>query len=58
MSKPRFYIEHGVIHDRLTGKHVVTDGEPPFEDSIEQVLDLLNGLADSAAVSRPQGNTP
>ena len=43
--KPRFYIEHGVIHDRNTGKHVVTDGQPPFEDSIEQVCELLNGLA-------------
>jgi hypothetical protein len=43
-SEPRFYIDHGVIHDRETGKHVVTDGRPPFEDSLEQVLELLNGL--------------
>jgi hypothetical protein len=41
----RFYIDHGVIHDRVTGKHVVTDGTPPFEDSLEQVLELLNGLS-------------
>jgi len=41
---PRFYIDHGVIHDRVTGKHVVTDGQPPFEDSLEHVLELLNGL--------------
>lgn len=42
--EPRFYIDHGVIHDRVTGKHVVTDGQPPFEDSLEQVLGLLNEL--------------
>lgn len=40
----RFYIDHGVIHDQVTGKHVVTNGEPPFEDSVEQVCDLLNSL--------------
>lgn len=44
MTDIRFYMEHGVIHDRTTGKHVVTDGEPPFEDSVEQVCDLLNSL--------------
>jgi hypothetical protein len=48
----RFFIDHGVIHDRVTGKHVVTDGKPPFEDSLEQVLDLLNELAErSSALS-------
>jgi hypothetical protein len=41
----RFCIDHGVIHDHVTGKHVKTDGEPPFEDSVEQVCDLLNSLA-------------
>jgi len=40
----RFYIDHGVIHDRVTGKHVVTNGEPPFEDSVEQVCELLNSI--------------
>jgi glutamine synthetase len=44
-SEPRFFIDHGMIHDRVTGKHVTTDGQPPFEDSIEQVCELLNGLA-------------
>lgn len=43
-DQPRFYMDHGVIHDRVTGKHVVTNGEPPFEDSVEQVCDLLNSL--------------
>ncbi len=42
--QPRFYMDHGVIHDRVTGKHVVTDGKPPFEDSTEQVCEFLNGL--------------
>jgi hypothetical protein len=45
MTEPRFYIDHGIIHDRVTGKHVTTDGEPPFEDGIEETCDLLNGLA-------------
>lgn len=40
----RFFIDHGVIHDRETGKHIVTDGKPPFEDSPEQVCAFLNGL--------------
>jgi hypothetical protein len=44
MNEPRFYIDHGMIHDRVTGKHVTTDGTPPFEDSIEQVCELLNSL--------------
>jgi hypothetical protein len=45
-AKPmtRFYIDHSVIHDSVTGKHVKTDGEPPFEDSVEQVCALLNTL--------------
>lgn len=45
----RFYIDHGTIHDRVTGKHVVTDGEPPFEDGIEQVCELLNSLSTPTA---------
>lgn len=46
MSEPRFFIDHGVIHDRETGKHVVTDGEWPFEDDLPRVLALLNGLSE------------
>jgi len=41
----RFFIDHGVIHDRLSGKHVRTDGTPPFDDSVEQVCAFLNGLS-------------
>lgn len=47
MTEPRFYIDHGVIHDRETGKHVVTDGEWPFEDDLPRVLALLNGLSEN-----------
>lgn len=43
----RFYIDHGVIHDRETGKHVTTDGQPPFEDGIEQVCKFLNTLLEN-----------
>lgn len=53
MSDPRFFIEHGVIHDRETGKHVVTDGEPPFEDSVEQVCELLNSLSEKRVTILP-----
>jgi chromosome segregation ATPase len=48
---PRFYIDYGVIHDRVTGKHVVTDGERPFEDDLAQVLDLLNSLTPPQAAT-------
>lgn len=41
----RFYIDHGVIHDRVTSKHVFTDGELPFEDDLPRVLAFLNSLA-------------
>lgn len=56
---PRFYIQHGVIHDNVTGKHVTCDPDtrtlegcgPNGEDvvhknpdGITSTLDLLNGL--------------
>lgn len=47
----RFYMDHGVIHDRVTGKHVVTDGDWPFEDTAEMVCQLLNSLTET-----PRGN--
>lgn len=42
---PRFFIEHGLIHDRVTGKHVTTDADSPFYDGIRACCDLLNQLA-------------
>lgn len=47
MTEPRFYLDHGMIHDRVTGKHVTTDGEEPFEDGLPKVLELLNGLPEN-----------
>jgi hypothetical protein len=44
MTEPRFFIDHGMIHDRVTGKHVTTDGNLPFEDGVDQVCFLLNSL--------------
>lgn len=46
----RFFIEHGTIHDRKTGRHVRTDPEygpnRTFgEDGIEECCALLNQLA-------------
>lgn len=44
LERPRFYVSHGMIHDRITGQHVTT------EDAIEpgatgRALALLNSLA-------------
>lgn len=58
MTEPRFFIDHGVIHDRVTGKHVVTDGEWPFEDTVEMVCELLNGLASPPARGNYEGRHP
>jgi hypothetical protein len=40
----RFFVDHGMIHDRTTGKHVVTDGTWPYDDTPEMVCLMLNGL--------------
>jgi len=42
----RFFIEHGMIHDRMTGKHVTTQPDTPFCDGIEKCCELLNALAE------------
>ena len=45
MTGPRFFIDHGVIHDRLTGKHVRScDCMKPIEDGAEEACALLNKL--------------
>lgn len=49
MGGQRFFIDHGVIHDRKTGRHVRTDpdfgpGRKFEEDGIKQCCDLLNDL--------------
>lgn len=59
-KQPRFFIDHGVIHDRVTGKHVTTNetqyikdenGNPMLDnpiggqDDIHDCLALLNQLA-------------
>ena len=42
---PRFSIDHGVIHDRNTGKHVRTcNCLHPLEDGVDAALALLNEL--------------
>jgi len=45
--KPRFFIDHGMIHDRMSGRHVTTN---PDEDTwagmtITETCALLNKLA-------------
>lgn len=54
MAEPRFFIDHGMIHDRETGKHVVTNGEEPFEDGLPKVLALLNELSEKAVTNSQQ----
>jgi hypothetical protein len=52
----RFFIEHGVIHDRATGKHVRTsDDLVPHEDGIEAACILLNSLSVSLAEAEAKG---
>lgn len=42
----RFFIDHGMIHDRVTGKHVTTapDSEPWNGMTITETCALLNKL--------------
>lgn len=40
---PRFFHDHGVVHDRLTGKHVCTAEHP--DTSLDEIVALLNTLA-------------
>lgn len=51
MSDPRFFIDHGMLHDRVTGKHVTTNVDSPYEDGITACCALLNKLADESADS-------
>lgn len=37
----RFFIDHGVVHDGLTGQHVGMEAEP---DHVERLLALLRDL--------------
>jgi hypothetical protein len=51
-SEPRFFIDHGVIHDRVTGRHVRSSPDDGYEDGISALLALLNGLASSRTAAR------
>jgi hypothetical protein len=57
MADERFFIDHGTIHDRVTGRHVRTDpdfgpGRKFEEDGIEECCALLNSLvADEAIIA-------
>lgn len=44
LTGARFFIDHGQIHDKVTGKHVTTDEDSVFCDGINSALELLNGL--------------
>jgi hypothetical protein len=45
-DRPRFFIDHGMIHDRETGKHVTTEPDSAFCDGIKRCCELLNALAE------------
>jgi hypothetical protein len=47
----RFFIDHGVVHDRETGKHVRC-GCFPYEGTVENFLALLQGLERQLAEAR------
>lgn len=49
--KPRFFIDHGMIHDRKTGRHVTTapDDEIWNGGTITECCALLNELASKAS---------
>lgn len=42
----RFFIDHGMIHDKITGRHVTTapDDEPWNGMTITETCDFLNKL--------------
>lgn len=56
-SAPRFFIDHGVIHDRLTGRHMHGDRdvEPGVADEAVAMLNDLHARALLAASPADQG---
>ena len=50
-TSDRFFIDHGQIHDRATGKHVTTDEDSVFCDGINSALELLNTLNAAATAA-------
>lgn len=51
----RFFIDHGMIHDRVTGKHVTTEPDTDTWNggTISDCLALLNELSARASESHP-----
>lgn len=52
----RFFVSHGVIHDKLTGKHVRTCDCVPGDGGAEDACALLNDLA--GPFNSKQGGIP
>lgn len=55
MSEERFFIDHGVIHDRVTGKHVRSYDVPienSGEDGIVECCALMNKLSGAEDANR------
>ncbi len=52
--KSRFFIDHGVVHDRLTGQHVGMEAEP---GNPERLLTLLRELEGYRPVTLHVDNT-
>jgi len=51
-APPRFFIDHGVIHDRLTGRHVHGNRDFPPHEADEAVA-MLNNLHERATQAQP-----
>lgn len=56
MAENRFFIDHGMIHDTETGKHVTTDEDTPYCDGIMRCTLLLNELHEEAVAGRLAAN--
>lgn len=47
----RFFIDHGVIHDRTTGKHVTLSDDGDTDKGLQICCDLMNQLAAPAPIA-------
>jgi hypothetical protein len=54
-SLPRFFMDHGTIHDRMTGQHVTSEPDTPYQPGVAALLALLNQLSALGAPAAPAG---
>jgi hypothetical protein len=54
MGQERFFINHDIIHDRVTGAHITTNPDSIYQDGINKCCALLNDLARTNTASQSQ----